>query len=169
MGKLKIVSGDIIANSKDVEAIVNPANRKMQCGCGVSGAIYKAAGIEDMENYCHNRWLKDMEINEIRITTGFALLKDIIHIYVPIYVEEREPIEKLRDGYLKLFDVFKKEGYKSVIIPSLGTGFHGYQHEDVAEMVMSLLKEFCQNNDVEIIFNLYDDETKEIYEQYIEQ
>ena len=169
MGLLKLVSGDIIENSKDVEAIVNPNNKYMDYGCGVCGAIYEKAGIEKMENYCHNKWIKKMEVNEVRITPGFALLKDIIHIYAPIYYEEQQPLEKLRDGYLKLFDVIKKEEYKSVIIPSIGTGFHAYQHEDVAEMVMSLLKEFCQNNDVEIIFNLYDDETKEIYEQYIEQ
>ena len=169
MGILKIISGDIIANSKDVEAIVNPANRKMQCGCGVSGAIYKAVGIEQLEIYCHNKWIKHMEVNEIRITTGFSLLKDIIHINSPIYFEEKEPIEKLRDGYLKLLDVIKMEEYKSVIVPSLGTGFHGYQHEEVAKMVIELLSDFCKNNDVEIIFNLYDDETKQIYEKYIKQ
>ena len=167
MGILRIISGDIIENSRDVEAIVNPANKYMDYGCGVCGAIYESIGVEQLENYCHSKWIKDMQVNEIRITTGFSLLKDIIHVYAPIYVEEKEPISKLRDGYLKLLDVIKREEYKCVIIPSIATGFHGYQHEDVAEMVMSLLKEFCQNNDVEIIFNLYDENTKKIYEKYI--
>ncbi len=54
-----------------------------------------------------------------------------------------------------------------MIIPSLGTGFHCYTHEEVAEMVINLLNEFCKNNDVKIIFDLVDDETKAIYEQYI--
>ena len=78
MGKLILVSGDIIENSKDVEAIVNPTNKYMDYGAGVCGAIYDKAGIEQLENYCHNKWDKDMEVNEIRITTGFALLKDIM-------------------------------------------------------------------------------------------
>lgn len=169
MGVLKIVSGDIIENSKDVEAIVNPNNKYMDYGCGVCGAIYEAAGIEQLETYCHSKWIKDMEVNEIRITTGFALLKDIIHIYAPIYYDEKEPIEKLREGYLKLLDVIKMEEYKSVIVPSLGTGFHGYQHEEVAKMIIKLLEDFCNNNEVEIIFNLYDEKTKKIYEQYIEK
>ena len=167
MGILKIISGDIIDNSKDVEAIVNPANKYMDYGCGVCGAIYESAGVEQLETYCHNKWIKKMEVNEIRITTGFALLKDIIHIYAPIYYEEQQPIEKLKEGYLKLFEVIKKEGYKSVIIPSLGTGFHCYTHEEVAELVICLLKEFCKNNNVEVIFDLVDDETKAMYEQYI--
>ena len=79
------------------------------------------------------------------------------------------PIKKLKEGYLKLFEVIIKEGYKSVIIPSLGTGFHCYEHEEVAEMVINLLNEFCKNNDIEIILDLYDDETKAIYEQYLKQ
>ena len=169
MKNLILVSGDIIenANKYNIEAIVNPANKYMDYGSGVCGAIYDKAGIEQLENYCHNKWDKDMEVNEIRITTGFALLKDIIHIYAPRYYEEQQPIEKLKEGYLKLFEVIIKEGYKSVIIPSLGTGFHCYTHEEVAEMVINLLNEFCKNNDVKIIFDLVDDETKAIYEQYI--
>lgn len=169
MKNLILVSGDIIenANKYNIEAIVNPANKYMDYGSGVCGAIYDKAGIEQLENYCHNKWNKDMEVNEIRITTGFALLKDIIHIYAPRYYEEQQPIEKLKEGYLKLFEVIIKEGYKSVIIPSLGTGFHCYTHEEVAEIVINLLNEFCKNNDVKIIFDLVDDETKAIYEQYI--
>lgn len=126
---LKIISGDIIENAKkyEVEAIVNPNNKFMDYGCGVCGAIYDAAGIDKMETYCHNKWIKDMEVNEIRITPGFSILKEIIHIYAPIYTQEKYPIEKLKECYLKLFDKIIKEKYNSVIIPSLATGFHRLQ------------------------------------------
>ena len=121
-----------------------------------------------METYCHSKWVIDMNANEVRITPGFALLKEIIHIYAPIYTQEEQPLEKLKECYLNLFDAIKQEQYISVIVPSLATGFHGYSHEEVAEMVIMLLKEFCnENKDVNIIFNLYDEETKSIYEQYI--
>ena len=109
-----------------------------------------------------------MSVNEIRITTGFALLKDIIHIYAPIYEQESEPLTKLKESYLKLFEVIKQEKYDRIIIPSVGTGFHCYRHEEVADMVVNLLKEFCDNNkDMDIIFNLYDEKTKYMYEQYL--
>ena len=123
---LEIVSGDIIevANKYNVEAIVNPNNKYMDYGCGVCGAIYDAVGVNQMETYCHNKWVKDMEVNEVRITPGFALLREIIHIYAPIYTQEEHPLEKLKEGYLNLFDAIKKENYKSVIVPSLATGFH---------------------------------------------
>ncbi|MBQ3407865.1 MAG: macro domain-containing protein [Clostridia bacterium] len=125
-------------------------------------------GVEQIENYCHFRWQKEMNVNEIRITTGFALLKDIIHIYAPIYNQEKEPLNKLKESYLTLFEVVRKEKYSKVIIPSIATGFHCYRHEDVAELVINLLEIFCSNNeDIDIIFNLYDEKTKCIYEQYL--
>lgn len=49
--------------------------------------------------------------------------------------------------------------------PILATGFHGYEHQDVAQMVIELLTEFCSNNDVKIIFNLFDEDTLQIYEK----
>ena len=58
-----------------------------------------------------------------------------------------------------------REKYTSVIVPSLATGFHGYEHQDVAQMVIELLTEFCSNNDVKIIFNLFDEDTLQIYEK----
>ncbi len=42
---------------------------------GVCGAIYDKAGIEQIETYCHNKWLRDMEVNEIRITPRICIIK----------------------------------------------------------------------------------------------
>lgn len=104
---------------------------------------------------------------KLELHLGFALLKDIIHVYPPIYFQEQDPLLKLKECYLNLFKVIKDEEYKRVIVPSLATGYHCYIHKEVAEMVIKLLKEFCCNYDVEIIFNLYDEKTAGIYKQYI--
>lgn len=169
MKNLILVSGDIIdnANNYSVEAIVNPANEYMEYGGGVCGAIYDKAGVEQLETYCHNKWKDEMQVNEVRITTGFALCKDIIHIHPPRAYEEEKPIEKLKDSYIKLLESIKQEKYNSVIIPSLGTGHYGYSHEEVAEIVIKLLTCFCNDNDFTIVFNLFDEETKSIYTKYL--
>ena len=168
MKNLILISGDIIenANKYNVEAIVNPANEYMEYGGGVCGAIYDNAGAEQLEIYCNNKWKDNMNVNEVRITPGFALCKEIIHIHPPRAYEEDEPIEKLKDSYIKLFKSIKQEKYKSVIIPSLGTGHYGYSHQEVAEIVIKLLTCFCNDNDITIIFNLFDEETKSIYREY---
>ena len=61
---------------------------------------------------------------KLELHLGFALLKEVIHIYAPIYTQEEHPLEKLKECYLKLFDVIKKEKYGSIVVPSLATGFH---------------------------------------------
>ena len=67
---------------------------------------------------------------------------------------------------MKLFEVITKEKYKSVIITSLGTGHYGYTHQEVAELVAKLLKDFCSNNETKVLFNLLNEDVKKIYEPY---
>lgn len=151
MGKLYLLTGDIISNSKGMDAIVNAQNKYMINGSGICGAIYRNAGNELLE-YCKKTYSNYMEPCEVRITPGFNLNMDIIHSYSPIYREWDNPLDKLIEAYSNLLTSIKNNNYKKIIIPSLGTGIHGYKHEDVAEKVMNLLYEFCLNNDVEIYF-----------------
>ncbi len=54
MGTLHLITGDIIENCIDMDAIVNAQNKYMQNGSGVCGAIYNAAGISLLE-YCQKK------------------------------------------------------------------------------------------------------------------
>jgi hypothetical protein len=64
-----------------------------------------------------------MTHEEIRITPGFDLNMDIIHAYAPIYLNEKDPINKLLSVYKILFEEISKKKYKKVLLCSLGTGF----------------------------------------------
>lgn len=83
MGKLKILSGNILDYLDNMDAIVNSNNQYMICGSGVCGAIYKKADKDKLEEYCKNNFKELMKVNEVRITPGFDLDIDIIHIYCP--------------------------------------------------------------------------------------
>ena len=152
MGTLHLITGDYIENSRRMDAIVNSQNKYMISGSGICGAIYKAAGPK-LSEYCQNNYKKHMSIGEVRITPGFDLKADIIHILVPKYYEERDPLEKLLYCYNNLLLSIKDKGYKIILMPSLGTGVYGYKHEEVAGPLIKLLTEFCQYNDVEIYLN----------------
>lgn len=76
MGKLYLLTGDYILNSKEKDAIVNATNKYMTNGSGICGVIYRNAGFR-LEEYCHNTYTTNMVNNEVRITPGFDLNMDI--------------------------------------------------------------------------------------------
>lgn len=54
--------------------------------------------------------------SEIRITPGFNLKIDIIHVLAPISYQEKEPIAKLKETYENLVNIIKEMGYKKALI-----------------------------------------------------
>ncbi len=165
MGKLYLTCGDFILNSKNMDAIVNAQNKYMQNGSGICGAIYRASGIELLE-YCQKNYKEYMVNGEVRITPGFNLPMDIIHVLAPRFYEETNPINSLMDCYNNVLLSIKDKGYKKVLFPSLGTGIHGYKHEDVVKPLINLLMGFCKMNDVEIYLNSMAPIQKDIYLNY---
>lgn len=165
MEKLYLTCGDFILNSNNMDAIVNAQNKYMQYGSGICGAICRASGNELIE-YCKNTYKEYMVNGEVRITPGFNLPMNIIHVLAPKYYEETDPINSLMDCYNNLLLSIKENGYKKVLIPSLGTGVHGYKHEDVVKPLINLLMGFCKMNDVEIYLNNMLPIQKDIYLKY---
>lgn len=162
MGKLFLTTGDYILNSNGMDAIVNAANKYMINGSGICGVIYRNAGTE-LINYCKNTFNTEMENNEVRVTPGFNLNMDILHVLAPKYHEEKEPIEELLKSYKNLLNTIAEKGYKNVLLCSLGTGVHGYKHEEVCKPLIILLNNFCKINDVNIYFNNINPITKDYY------
>ena len=151
MGKLVFLTGDIIEECKNMDAIVNAQNKYMQMGSGICGAIYRAGGAE-LYDYCQNTYKEYMVDNEVRITPGFNLNCDVIHVLAPKAFEQNEPITKLMKCYDNLLQNIKDNNYKNILIPSLGTGYHGYNHEDIARKLVEKLDSFCKKNDINIYF-----------------
>ena len=143
MGILHLITGDIIKNSSGKDAIVNSQNMYMSYGSGVCGAIYNACGRLEMEQYCKNTWTWNMIENEVRITPGFKLGIDVIHILAPKEYEKKEQsLNALLDCYESLFKSILDRGYKKVILASLGTGVHGYKHNNISKPLVILLNNF---------------------------
>ena len=106
MGNLYFTCGDYISNSKGMDAIVNAANKYMIYGSGICGAIYNAAGNE-LEEYCKKTYHEYMKNGEVRITSGFRLQMDIIHVLAPKFYEESNPINVLMNCYDNLLQEIK--------------------------------------------------------------
>lgn len=163
MGKLNIVSGNILEHLKDKDLLVNSANKYMIYGSGVCGSIYKRANKYLLENYCKNNYKKHMKVNEVRITPGFNLGIDILHIYCPKYFESKTPLVVLLDSYNNIFLSAKKKDYKSIVSVSLGTGVHGYKHNYIAKDIIIKLNELVKKYDIDFTLVLPSEELKELY------
>ncbi len=162
MGKLFLLTGDYMLNSKSKDAIVNAANKYMEHGGGICGVIYSNAGPE-LISYCKNNYSSNMVTGEVRITPGFNIGMDIIHVLAPVYYEVKDPINELLKGYNNMLDEILKHNYKNVLVCSLGTGVFGYNHDDVAKPLIELLNDFCKNNDVNIYLNNLYPTYKDVY------
>ncbi|WP_282192962.1 macro domain-containing protein [Romboutsia ilealis] len=163
MSKLNIVSGNILEHLKDKDLIVNSANQYMIYGSGVCGVIYKKANKELLEDYCKQHYKENMIVNEVRITPGFDLGLSILHIYCPKYYESKTPLLDLLDSYNNIFITAKKKGYKNIVSVSLGTGVHGYKHNDIAKDIVIRLDELVKQYDIDFTLILPSEEIKQLY------
>ncbi len=163
MGKLNIVSGNIFDYLKGKDLIVNSANQYMIYGSGVCGTIYKMADKDLLEQYCKEHFKENMKVNEIRFTPGFNIGIDILHIYCSKYYQSKYPINDLLESYNNIFIWAKQKDYKNIISVSIGTGIHGYKHNDIAQQVVEKLNYLVNKYNIDFTLVLPNGEIKEIY------
>ena len=163
MAKLNIVCGNIFDYLDNKDLIVNSTNKYMICGSGLCGAIYKKANKELLEEYCKNNFKEYMKVNEIRITKGFNLNIDILHILSPKYYESKDPLNELLESYNKIFISAKENNYKNVVSVSIGTGIHGYKHNDIGKYVFNELNILVNKYNIDFTLVLPNEEIKELY------
>lgn len=163
MGKLILKCGNILDYLGGMDAIVNSTNKYMIYGSGVCGVIYEKANKDKLEEYCKNSFKEPMKVNEIRITPGFDLGLDIIHIYCPKYYENKNSINELLRSYENIFIRAKGKGYMNIISVSIGTGLHGYKHNDVGKNVYKTLKNLVEKYNINFELVLADEEIISLY------
>lgn len=176
MGKFKIIVGDITSDEILVnhDLIINPTNPQMVAGAGVSGAIFKKAGVDILENYTQEHfnihYFSDdykkeniMNIGDIRITPGFNLNMDIMFVQGPKQWEHDNSIELLKNTYNNMLNKILEKGYKNILIPSLGTGDYGFEHSKIGKMIKEMLNSYVVDKNINIDLVLYNEIDKQYY------
>ena len=138
-----------------VDAIVNAANKNLQMGGGVCGAIFNAAGAERLQTACDN--LAPIETGGAVITQGFSLpAKYIIHTVGPVYKDGKHNEETLlRACYINSLDIAKKQGCASIAFPLISSGIYGYPKEEAHAVATNTIEEWLKNNDMVVSLVLF--------------
>ena len=142
----------------NVDAIVNSANKSLIKGSGICKTIYEEAGEKLLDNYIKENY-GDLILNsgEAIITPGFNLsAKFIIHTVTPkYYIGIREDnIRNFSSCYVSIIKYAKAYKIKSVAIPCIGNGHHGWPlHESIAILLDTLQWLDCMlDDDLKIYF-----------------
>ncbi|MFM7069141.1 MAG: macro domain-containing protein [Actinomycetes bacterium] len=144
MGTLEITTwkGDITTASTD--AIVNAANSGLNCGAGVCGAIFEAAGALQLQAACDR--LGRCPTGDAAITEGFRLTdgdarKWIIHAVGPVWRDGNSgEAEQLANAYRRAVEVADSVGAASVAFPAISTGIYGYDPEAATVIAVTTLR-----------------------------
>ncbi len=153
-GRIELALGNIV----DVEAhaIVNAANRMLQGGGGVDGAIHRAAGPSILEE-CHSFTMDETgercPTGEVRVTAaGNLKAKWIIHAVGPVYdVKRVEECEKdLERVHWKALEAAHLRGCLSIAFPAISTGAYRFPVDSAARIAMDVMSDFLQNQVSEV-------------------
>ena len=143
------VQGNITEQTTD--AIVNAANRELFGGSGVCGAIFDAAGYDEMTKAC--KIIGFCETGDAVITPGFKLAaKYVIHTVGPVYGQnDNHDGELLQSCYWTSLARAEENGVISITFPLISTGIYGYPKEEAIRIAVDAIREYFIGNDDSVI------------------
>ena len=167
--------GDI--TTLECDAIVNAANSGMTgcyhpCHNCIDNCIHTFAGVR-LRLKCAEIMRKqgyDEPTGKAKITPAYNLpCKYVIHTVGPIV--HGRPEEKhgslLKSCYKSCLELAVINNIKSVAYCCISTGVFGFPQDRAAEIAVQTVREFSENHDIEVIFNVFKDADYEIYRQLL--
>lgn len=145
---LAIIQADI--TKLKVDAIVNAANSALAMGGGVCGAIFRAAGREQLAQECAK--LGGCRTGQAVITAGYGLpAKYIIHTVGPVWrgggYGEKELLAKCYHSSLALAQA---KGLASIAFPLLAAGIYGYPKDQARAIASNAIVSFLAQSDLQV-------------------
>lgn len=144
----------------DTDAIVNAANGDLAEGSGVCGAIFKAAGAEEMRRAC--AVYGHCATGGAVITKGFRLkAKFVIHAVGPVWHGgcQGEP-QALRSAYKRSLELAADRRCASIGFPLISAGVYGYPLDKAWNEALTACGEYLDENPdcgMKIVFAVIDD------------
>ncbi len=159
---LQIVVGDL--TQERVDAIVNAANRMLQHGGGVAGAISRRGGAQIQAE--SDAWVRQhgaVSHAEPAFTRAGQLpCRYVIHAVGPVWGEGDED-DKLAQAVAGSLRVADRLGLASIAFPAISTGIFGFPKERAAGVILSSILAYFREQESSglnlIRLTLFDEDT----------
>ena len=148
-----MIQGDI--TEMETDAIVNAANSGLRPGGGVCGAIFAAAGYDELERACAA--LGHCETGHAVLTEGFALkAKYVIHAVGPVWQGGGEgEAELLKECYRNALLLAAEHRCISVAFPLISSGIYGFPKDKALECAKEAIGNFLSDHEIEVYLVLF--------------
>ena len=159
-GTIEIHKNDITKLKTD--AVVNAANSGLRAGGGVCGAIFRAAGVDQLQAACDK--IGHCPTGGAVITPSFGMKnnKYIIHAVGPRYDDgNRGEAKELYSCYQESLKLAKQYGCRSIGFPLISSGIYGYPIKEAWEIALTACEDFlkCHSDyNLNIVFVNRDDD-----------
>lgn len=152
---ITIEQGDI--TQAKTECIVNAANDLLLNGNGVCGAIFKAAGLKNLQQACDKFPINDDLVRcptgEARITGSFNLksngVSHIIHAVGPdcrIITDEDQQNSLLKQTYQNALKLATQHKIKSISLPFISSAIYAFPKDRAARIALETAREYVKKN-----------------------
>lgn len=148
-----------------VDAIVNAANTQLKNfarrhGGGVCGAIFRAAGQNQMQEACDQ--IGGCGVGDAVTTPGFALpAKNVIHAVGPIYkTGSQDEAIQLYNSYTSALFRAQECKARSVAFPLISSGIFGYPPYEALRIAVTAIEQFLseQKDSMDVYLCIMDDD-----------
>lgn len=150
---LRLVEGDI--TEQDTDAIVNAANRHLQLGSGVAGAIRRKGG-PSIQRECDA--IGGCPVGDAVITTGGDLkARYVIHAVGP-HGSAPNADALLASAVRASLRVADENGLSSIALPAISTGVFGFPIERAAGILLNTAADTLRSEETSlarVVFCLY--------------
>ena len=171
---LTIWQGDI--TRLKVDAIVNAANAQA-LGCWaplhncIDNCIHSAAGIQLRKECADKMQGRLLATGDAFITQGYNLpARHVIHTVGPIIpdgIPTKEQEEQLAQCYHSCLDLAEQNGLESIAFCCISTGVFHFPNELAARIALETVKSYLRHALKTIVFNVFLDKDRDIYQQLL--
>lgn len=173
--RIYLWQGDITA--LECDAIVNAANSGMT-GCYIpnhtciDNCIHTYAGIQlrlDCDKIIKEQGHEE-ETGKAKITKAYNLpCQYVLHTVGPIIQRKvtKKDCELLRSCYWSCLELADQYNIKTIAFCCISTGVFHFPNDMAAQIAVDTVKEYQKNSEIEVIFNVFKDQDKFIYQQIL--